>query len=256
MGAVIFKHDAGVAGQRLQISGVLKPHWDGNVSAPVPAPARAHVGGAIPLFDTHLTLDGPGAVNFSLAALPASVFMNLVITITLPNTGGTITRWKLFQRAPPPPTVHVPSRPMSPPWGVNPISSGSPHVRPMGVHRTWGERVVPDRLTKSRQTPTRKLLPITARVRVQGSNVTVFQVDHETKGMLANGWLPFVALGWFNSPFEYAHESEGDMSLASKGVSPYVARGGSVSTEWARRRSRSIPPRLGSFRFHLALCTC
>ena len=117
VGAVIFKHDAGVAGQRLQISGVLKPHWDGNVSAPVPAHGRAHVGGPIPLFDTHLTLGGPGAVNFSLAALPASVFMNLVITITLPNTGGTITRWKLFQRAPPPPTVRVPSRPMSPPRG-------------------------------------------------------------------------------------------------------------------------------------------
>ena len=24
-------------------------------------------------------------------------------------------------------------------------------------------------------------------------------------------WLPFTALGWFNSPFEYAHESVGDM---------------------------------------------
>ena len=36
--------------------------------------------------------------------------------------------------------VRVASRSISPPWGlVNSISSGSPHVRPMGVHRTCGE---------------------------------------------------------------------------------------------------------------------
>ena len=34
----------------------------------------------------------------------------------------------------------------STPMGVNPISSGSPHVRPMGVHRTCG---VPDEIKKS-----------------------------------------------------------------------------------------------------------
>ena len=31
-------------------------------------------------------------------------------------------------------------RSISPPWGVNSISSGSPHVRPTGVHRTCGAR--------------------------------------------------------------------------------------------------------------------
>ena len=35
---------------------------------------------------------------------------------------------------------------ISPPMGVNPISSGSPHVRPMGVHRTCGE---PDGIKKN-----------------------------------------------------------------------------------------------------------
>jgi hypothetical protein len=38
------------------------------------------------------------------------------------------------------------------------------------------------------------------------SNVTLFAVDHTTAGMLMgqaeSPWLPFTALGWFNSPFE------------------------------------------------------
>lgn len=38
------------------------------------------------------------------------------------------------------------------------------------------------------------------------SNVTLFSVDHTTAGMLMgqgdSPWLPFTALGWFNSPFE------------------------------------------------------
>ena len=54
--------------------------------------------------------------------------------------------------------VRVPSRSIPPPWGVNPISSGSPHVRP------WGciVRVVPDRQTKPRKIPTctRNILPV------------------------------------------------------------------------------------------------
>ena len=40
--------------------------------------------------------------------------------------------------------VRVPSRSISPPWGVNSISSGSPRVRPMG--RTCGE---PDEIKKN-----------------------------------------------------------------------------------------------------------
>ena len=40
--------------------------------------------------------------------------------------------------------VRAMSRSISPPWGVNPISSGSPHVRPMG--RTCGE---PDEIKKN-----------------------------------------------------------------------------------------------------------
>jgi hypothetical protein len=85
---------------------------------------------------------------------------------------------------------------------------------------------------------------------------TVFSVDHTTGGMLVNGWLPFVAIGWFNSPFEYEHESTGDMSLVEPdGTSSAVggileqkkakvkaamnrmwaARGGSIVTEWGKR---------------------
>ena len=47
--------------------------------------------------------------------------------------------------------------------GVNSTSFAPPHVRPMGVHRTCGE---PDKivrvasLTESRETPTRKMLPL------------------------------------------------------------------------------------------------
>ena len=37
-------------------------------------------------------------------------------------------------------------RSIPPPWGVNPISSGSPHARPMGVHCTCGE---PDEIKKN-----------------------------------------------------------------------------------------------------------
>jgi hypothetical protein len=57
-------------------------------------------------------------------------------------------------------------------------------------------------------------------------------------------WLPFTALGWFNSPFEYAHESVGDMSLISKDVPMFVARGGSFATEWGKKGHTLI--RIGS----------
>jgi hypothetical protein len=76
-----------------------------------------------------------------------------------------------------------------------------------------------------------------------GSNVTMFSVDHTTASMLsAQGegstsgpYLPFTALGWFNSPFEYTHESVGDMSLVSQDVNMFVARGGSFATEWGKK---------------------
>ena len=81
-----------------------------------------------------------------------------------------------------------------------------------------------------------------------GSNISIFSVDHTTGGMLMgqggdSPWLPFAALGWFNSPFEYNHESIGDMSLIDiRGKSMldasrrmYVARGGSFATEWGKK---------------------
>ena len=72
------------------------------------------------------------------------------------------------------------------------------------------------------------------------SNVTRFTVDHSTAGMLVDGWLPFTALGWFNSPFEYAHESVGDMSLISASVPMVVARGGSFAVEWGKKGQNLI----------------
>lgn len=39
----------------------------------------------------------------------------------------------------------------------------------------------------------------------------------------------------FNSPFEYSHESVGDMSLVSSDVNMFVARGGSLATEWGKK---------------------
>lgn len=68
-----------------------------------------------------------------------------------------------------------------------------------------------------------------------GNNSTTFSVDHHTGGMLIDGWLPFVALGWFNSPFEYVHESVGDPSLTAESISMWVARGGSLTAEWGKR---------------------
>eukprot|EP00947_MAST-08B_sp_MAST-8B-sp1_P000898 g898.t1 len=62
--------------------------------------------------------------------------------------------------------------------------------------------------------------------------------------MLLDGWLPFNALGWFNSPFEYSHESAGDMSLIAADVPTWVARGGSQAVEWAKRGHTLI--RVGS----------
>ena len=52
----------------------------------------------------------------------------------------------------------------STPMGVNSISSGSPHVRPMGVHRTCGE---PDEIKK--HTHTRNTLPLLSACRSSAS---------------------------------------------------------------------------------------
>ena len=67
-----------------------------------------------------------------------------------------------------PPQVHlgqavrVASRSISPQWGVNLILSGAIRFRlaPRAYDvPPWGARVVPDRPTKSRKTPTRKTFP-------------------------------------------------------------------------------------------------
>ena len=58
----------------------------------------------------------------------------------------------------------VVSRSIPPPWGVNPIPPSSPHVRPMGVHRTCGE---PDEIKKNTHPKN-----ITALIRDQVGTVT------------------------------------------------------------------------------------
>lgn len=60
----------------------------------------------------------------------------------------------------------------------------------------------------------------------KASNVTTFTVDHTTAGMLYGQsgdtpWMPFTALGWFNSPFEYGnHTNNPGHPLAFQGCFP------------------------------------
>jgi hypothetical protein len=76
-------------------------------------------------------------------------------------------------------------------------------------------------------------------------NVTVAVVDHTTRGMLLGRggadsgppWLPFLAVGWFNSAFTYAMESTAGPSFAPPAldVSPLLVGGAARSTEWGRK---------------------
>ena len=72
-------------------------------------------------------------------------------------------------------------------------------------------------------------------------NITVAVVDHASRGMLLGRgggpeapWLPFLALGWFNSAFTYAAEGTGDSSFAPpvEEVSPLLISGADRSKEW------------------------
>ena len=119
-----------------------------------------------------------GLVPFALASLPATVFADLTITVTIPGHGA-ITYSRNFQRAPPP----------------------------------------------------------------NNPNITVVVVDHATRGMLLgrgkteDPWLPFLAVGWFNSAFTYAMETTGDPTFAPAAVdvSPLLVAGADRSKEWGRK---------------------
>jgi hypothetical protein len=93
----------------------------------------------------------------------------------------------------------------------------------------------------------------------QNGNITVVVVDHLSRGMLlgrgsssgsSSGggggaaaaaaeepWLPFLAVGWFNSAFTYAGQGVGDHSFAPppSDVDPLLVAGAGRSVEWARK---------------------
>ena len=76
-------------------------------------------------------------------------------------------------------------------------------------------------------------------------NVTIVAVDHATRGMLLGRggpepeppWLPFLAVGWFNSAFTYAMEGTADSSLAPapQDASPLLINGADRVKEWGRK---------------------
>ena len=75
-------------------------------------------------------------------------------------------------------------------------------------------------------------------------NVTVFVVDHLTKGMLMSTgsdpnapWLPFLAVGWFNSAFAYPQEGSGDPSFAPAPAitDPQLLQGANRVKAWGRK---------------------
>jgi hypothetical protein len=71
-------------------------------------------------------------------------------------------------------------------------------------------------------------------------NITVSVVDHTTKGMLLGRgaeepWLPFLAVGWFNSAFTYPHQGLSDPTFKRKAVDPNLINGADRQVEWARK---------------------
>ena len=77
-------------------------------------------------------------------------------------------------------------------------------------------------------------------------NITVVVVDHLTRGMLMGRstnnvpvapWLPFLAVGWFNTAFTYPAEGSGDSSWAPPPaeVSPALVAGSNRYAQWARK---------------------
>jgi hypothetical protein len=76
-----------------------------------------------------------------------------------------------------------------------------------------------------------------------GYNGSTYQVDHTRRGLLANGWLPFVGQGWWHAPYSYPHSSFGDptqwQARGARGSPGYRSHmeqeGASVTAEWGKR---------------------
>ena len=96
--------------------------------------------------DWHANLAGPHGLLLHHArqsneqdlidCLRGCIWLHLAVLERYELAMGTVVRME----------VHVASRSISPQWGSGPVSSGSPHVRPMGVHRTCGE---PNKIKKN-----------------------------------------------------------------------------------------------------------
>lgn len=78
-------------------------------------------------------------------------------------------------------------------------------------------------------------------------NGTVVVVDHVTRGFLVGRggetpWLPFLGVGWFNSPFAYAAEGGGDPSYVppSSEVDSHLVLGSRRVVEWGRKGANLI----------------
>ena len=147
-------------------------------------------------------------------------------TITIPVLGASNTAGKILVN-----NVRAPSRSISPQWGINSISFGSPHVRPMGVHRTCGEHneTKKDTHPKYITAPLREQVKIKVGVEADYEVAWTFNVLAETNGGNANAT---VVVG--------AH-------LDSVPEGPGINDNGTP-----RAVSRSNPPRWGSIRFRLA----
>lgn len=98
-GQVVYMPAASMIGLVVRVDGKLVPHRSGNISSgalPPSPPAKQ-----IPLFSTVIVVSGGGQLNFSFASVPTVCYMNLELTLTLPD-GRVTTSWKLFHRTPPP----------------------------------------------------------------------------------------------------------------------------------------------------------
>ena len=98
-GQIVYIPAASMNGMTVRVDGKLVPHRNGNMSSGAlpPSPPTKQ----IPLFSTFIVLSGGGELNFSFATVPTLCYMNLELTLTLPD-GRVTTSWKLFHRAPPP----------------------------------------------------------------------------------------------------------------------------------------------------------
>jgi len=93
-------------------------------------------------------------------------------------------------------------------------------------------------------------------------NITVAVVDHATRGMLLGRggsnseppWLPFLAVGWFNSAFTYAMEATAGSSFTppAQDVSPLLIGGADRAKEWGRKGINLV--RMGIYSQHHHYC--